>query len=346
MRTVWGRRSARERDPSGRRTNLALLVLLPLAVLTGLVANTAGTPWGIHPSVFHGMTALAVLILTPWKQAVVRRGLARKRPTRWVSIGLLTMVTTTLVTGLMHGVGYTGRIGPLTLMQVHVGGALVALVLAWLHYRSHPVRIRRNVDLSRRGFLRTASYAGVAAAVWVGLEGTLDALGLAGGVRRFTGSHERGSFDPKGFPVTSWLDDRVPTIDAGEWVIDVEGRRLGLAELEAMEADSFDAVLDCTSAWFTEQNWSGVRLDHILDVAGRRSIVVTSATGYARRFPAADLPKLWLVTRVGGEPLSPGHGFPARIVAPDRRGFWWVKWVVEIRTSNVPWWVQLPFPAT
>ncbi|MCA1736884.1 MAG: molybdopterin-dependent oxidoreductase, partial [Actinobacteria bacterium] len=44
--------------------------------------------------------------------------------------------------------------------------------------------------------------------------------------------------------------------------------------------------------------------------------------------------------------LSPGHGFPARIVSPNQRGFWWVKWVVRIETSRVPWWVQLPYPPT
>ncbi len=77
-----------------------------------------------------------------------------------------------------------------------------------------------------------------------------------------------------------------------------------------------------------------------------RSVVVNSQTGYARRFPARDTDSLWLVTHVGGRPLSAGHGFPARIVAPGRRGFWWVKWVTDIHTSDVPWWVQLPFPAT
>ena len=30
----------------------------------------------------------------------------------------------------------------------------------------------------------------------------------------------------------------------------------------------------------------------------------------------SDLGSMWLVTEVGGKPLSPGHGFPARIVAP------------------------------
>ena len=44
--------------------------------------------------------------------------------------------------------------------------------------------------------------------------------------------------------------------------------------------------------------------------------------------------------------LSPGHGFPLRLVAPGRRGFWWVKWVERIETSATPWWWQSPFPLT
>jgi DMSO/TMAO reductase YedYZ molybdopterin-dependent catalytic subunit len=87
-------------------------------------------------------------------------------------------------------------------------------------------------------------------------------------------------------------------------------------------------------------------LDHLLEGVGDRSFVAWSQTGYARRFPIRDLDKTYLVTRLGAEPLSPGHGFPARIVAPARRGFWWVKWVTRIELSPVPWWVQSPFPLT
>lgn len=330
----------------GRHTNLALLALLPLAILTGLIANTAGTRWGIHPSVIHGLVAFAILMLSPWKQAIVRRGLNRKRPSNKTSVLLLVLVITTLATGIMHAFGYQGKIGPLTLMQMHIGGALVALVLGWLHYRSHPVKLRPSVDFNRRSFLRTGSLAVGAGVTWLALEGTLDALGVVGGERRFTGSHERASFDPRHLPVTSWLDDRPPSIEVGDWRLHVNGRPLAMVEIEAMETDEFDAVLDCTSAWYSEQAWSGVRLDRILDVGGSRSLVVNSHTGYARRFPSRDVNKLWLVTHLGGEPLSVGHGYPARIVAPGRRGFWWVKWVIEINTSDVPWWLQLPFPAT
>lgn len=336
------RRAARP----GRRTNLALLILIPVAIVTGLLANTAGTTWGIHPSVFHGITALAVLVLTPWKQAIVRRGLRTWSRSTWVSIGLLACILTTLTTGVAHAVGYTGDIGPLTLMQVHIGGGVAALILMSFHYRSHPVGFRRQTDLSRRGFIRSASFASVAVVAWVTLEGALDAVGASGGHRRFTGSHQRGSFDPGELPVTSWLDDRVQHIEPEEWSLDVDGRSLRLEDIETMAQETFDAVLDCTSAWYSEQSWSGVRLDRILDPGDRRSIEVRSQTGYARRFPAGDVKRLWLVTQIGGEALSPGHGYPARIVAPGRRGFWWVKWVTSIESSDAPWWLQSPFPLT
>ena len=51
-----------------------------------------------------------------------------------------------------------------------------------------------------------------------------------------------------------------------------------------------------------------------------------------------------LATHVGGEPLSRGHGFPARLVAPDKRGFEWVKWVEEIEVNDTSKWLQPPLP--
>lgn len=339
------RQASKHSRRNRRRTNLALLLLVPLAIVTGLWANTIGTDTFLHPSVLHGMVAFAILILSPWKSAVVRRGLRKRRRTSWISLGLLAMVSTSLVTGLMHAIGYTGRLGPLTLMQVHIGAAVGALILVYLHYRSYPVRPRKT-DFGRRSFVRVASLATGAAVLWLTGEGTLDALALQGGERRYTGSHERGSFRPEHLPVTSWFDDSVQHLDPAEWRLAVDGRSLTLAEIEQLPTDEFDAVLDCTSAWYSDQRWAGVRLDRIIDPGEARSLFVKSATGYGIRFPARDLERLWLVTRLGGKPLSTGHGFPARIVAPDRRGFWWVKWVVSIEPSPVPWWLQLPFPAT
>ena len=62
-------------------------------------------------------------------------------------------------------------------------------------------------------------------------------------------------------------------------------------------------------------------------------MTVHSVTGYRWSFPLAEARGFLLATRVGGDRLSHGHGFPVRLVAPDRRGFQWVKWVsrIEVR---------------
>jgi DMSO/TMAO reductase YedYZ molybdopterin-dependent catalytic subunit len=87
-----------------------------------------------------------------------------------------------------------------------------------------------------------------------------------------------------------------------------------------------------------------VPLDVLLGPLDGGSIVVSSVTGYARRLPAGDVADLVLATHMGGVPLTAGHGGPVRLVAPGRRGFWWVKWVDEVRVEAVPSWVQPPFP--
>ncbi len=305
-----------------------------------------GTDLRVDPAVVHGVVALAVLLLAPWKQAIVRRGLNRHgRSAGWLSLGLLSCVVVTIVSGLMHASGLVGSIGPLTLMQVHVGSAALAMVFTVDHYRRHPVRPRR-VDLDRRAFLRSSTVIAGAVAAWLGLEGVLRLGRLPGGDRRFTGSHERGSFDPVAMPTTSWLDDRTPQVDAAAWRVTIDGEPRSLADLATHPVETFDAVLDCTGGWHSEQAWTGIRLERLIDGVGARSILVGSATGYHRRFPVEDLAHLWLVTAVGGIPLSPGHGYPARLVAPGRRGFWWVKWVTEIAPSPLPWWAQSPFPLT
>jgi DMSO/TMAO reductase YedYZ molybdopterin-dependent catalytic subunit len=60
--------------------------------------------------------------------------------------------------------------------------------------------------------------------------------------------------------------------------------------------------------------------------------------------PVRDAGHLLLATSAAGQPLSAGHGAPVRLVAPGRRGFWWVKWVVRLDVVDEPWWLQPPFP--
>lgn len=77
---------------------------------------------------------------------------------------------------------------------------------------------------------------------------------------------------------------------------------------------------------------------------GARSLLVHSSTGYARRFPLGEADGLLLATHVEDEPLSAGHGFPLRLVAPGHRGYGWVKWVAELEVSSDPAWLEPPLP--
>lgn len=326
---------------SGRRTNLALLVLVGAAIATGFLMWGVGSGWGRWPAVAHGAVGLAIVAVSPWKAMVGRRGVRRRGlGSSAPALVLALLVVVALVTGFVHRAG--GReAGPVLVMQIHVGAALVALPLAVWHVVARPVRLRR-ADFERRAFLRAAAVAGGSTALTM-------AVPHAGRAR--TRSLERGSSEPSAMPVTQWLFDAVPNVDGGTWRLRVGGRSWALDELEGLAAAGTDivAILDCTGGWYAEQRWGGVRLGRLLDASGvarGRTVEVRSVTGYRRRFPWRDVDHLLLATRAGGLPLSSGHGFPARLVARDRRGFWWVKWVDEIAVDDRPWWWQSPFPLT
>jgi Oxidoreductase molybdopterin binding domain len=334
---------------AGRRTNLALFGLLGTAFLTGALAFGIGTGWARWALIGHGVTGVAIVILGPWKTAIARRGLRRRRPGAVASLLFSVLIAVTIVSGFLHSTGALRSAGAITAMQVHVGAALASIPFAVWHVVARRVRVRRT-DLSRRTLLRTGALAGGATLAYGAAEGLLRVASLPGAERRFTGSYETGSFAPADMPITQWLDDSVQAIDPSRWGLAVtasgERREWSYDELVPFE-DRARATLDCTGGWYAEQEWEGAFLSRILPDPGEaRSLLVTSSTGYSRRFPASDLAHLLLATRVGGSPLSVGHGFPVRLVAPGRRGFWWVKWVTDVELSTTPWWWQPPFPLT
>ncbi|MET0764561.1 MAG: molybdopterin-dependent oxidoreductase [Blastococcus sp.] len=341
---------------AGRRTNLGLLALFLLAGGTGVLAYGVGTPAPARVVVAaHGAFGLGLLLLVPWKAVVVRR--ARRRPADLRAPGpavwLGVLVGVTIATGVLHAIGVAGpwpAIGGSTTLVVHVSTAVVSAAVLVVHVWGRRQRPRAT-DLGRRSLLQAGALGLGAATLWAAVEGALRLTGAAGADRRATGSVERGTDDPVAMPVTQWFTDTVADGGSGD-TLQVTGGgqtvRVPLADLD--REDTVRAALDCTGGWYAVQDWEGCRLDRLLaDVLTDPappdgSIDVVSSTGYRRRLPLRDAPDLLLATRAAGRPLSPGHGAPLRLVAPERRGFWWVKWVVRIEVVDAPWWWQPPFP--
>ncbi|MET0695754.1 MAG: molybdopterin-dependent oxidoreductase [Propionibacteriaceae bacterium] len=324
---------------AGRRTNAALFLLCLGAFASGWVAFAFGTPVpATLATVAHGLFGLGVVVLVPWKSVIIRRSSAIP----WAGWALMILIVVCLVAGFVQffvGYGSFLRLSPI---QLHVGAALIAVPLFTWHVVHRRRQRLRSSDLSRRALLRTGAFTlGVGAAYAAGIGVANATRGAAGRVS--TGSGRVAAAD---IPATIWLFDRVPELDPFAHRVDVAGRRFGLADLEAA-ATTVLARLDCTSGWYAQATWSGVPLSELIDperLSQAASIEVTSVTGYSRRFPVAEAGDLWLATRVEGQRLSTGTGSPVRLVAPSRRGFWWVKWVASVRLSDQPAWAQLPFP--
>jgi hypothetical protein len=147
---------------AGRRTNVALLVVLVCAAATGVLAFAAGTTIpATLATVVHGLFGLAVVLLVPWKTVIIRRAPALQA----ASLLLIVLIAACITSGLVEvfvGYGMGWRLSPI---QVHVGSAaLAAPLFAWHVLRHRRQRLRR-LDLSRRTLLRIGALtAGVAAA--------------------------------------------------------------------------------------------------------------------------------------------------------------------------------------
>jgi DMSO/TMAO reductase YedYZ molybdopterin-dependent catalytic subunit len=281
----------------------------------------------------HGAAGFAVIVLVWSKVGVIRRGLRRRWPRVGGSLLAAACAAGLLGAGLAHSAGVRD-LGPLTALGWHITVALVLAPLVVWHLTSRPVLPRRG-DLTRAAFLRLAGVAAAAVTAKVVFDRVL------GAPRAATGSLEQAEPAP-----TEWLADSPPHIRPAAWRLAVGGARLGLAELARLPQHEWTCTLDCTSGWYARNRWRGVLVSDLpLPAhADAQSIEVRSQTGYTRRFDPAVAGGLMIATHLDGVPLDTGHGAPARLVVPGRRGFWWVKWVTEVQPSSRPPWWQSPFP--
>ncbi|MET9418367.1 molybdopterin-dependent oxidoreductase [Streptomyces klenkii] len=123
------------------------------------------------------------------------------------------------------------------------------------------------------------------------------------------------------------------------WRLYVGGPRpyeITLDELRAMPQREATLPIACVEGWSRSARWTGVRVRDLLDRAGAPEGALIRVTSLERHgayrvmvmpHTYARDPLTLLALRLNGQELPPDHGYPARIIAPNRPGVLQTKWV-------------------
>ena len=194
--------------------------------------------------------------------------------------------------------------------------------------------------LSRRGFLATvAAASGVL---------TLTTIGQTVRPLRRVGllAPRDPTVGPQGRPVNRGAANAgvVELARSPAYRLEVSGRvrrplSLTVDELLALPAHDTVLPIACVEGWSYSAPWRGVRVRDLLAMAGAdpdRTILLESLeprgayrTSTLNSGQAADRDTL-LATHLDGEPLALDHGFPCRLIAPNRAGVLQTKWVTKV----------------
>ena len=147
----------------------------------------------------------------------------------------------------------------------------------------------------------------------------------------------------------------VPRFDPSHWDFRVTGlveHPLGFTWEEFNLLPSVDTASDfhCVTRWSRFDNrWHGVALREILSrtkpLSNANYVLVHAEQGYTANIPLADLDRegVLLATHHDGEPLTPDHGYPLRLIVPQLYAWKSVKWVrgLELLERDQPgFWEQ------
>lgn len=229
---------------------------------------------------------------------------------------------------------------------VHVGAKVGAARLA-LSGRSPDATSGAVADerawggLSRRGFLGVA-FGGAAALVVATVGQTL---------RPFAAISVLAPRDPRvgpqGLPVNKTASSAgvVDAAMSASWRLIVVGNvttplSLSLDEVRAMAQRDADLVIACVDGWSAAGRWRGVPLRDLIALAGApasASATVMSLQRPGAAFASSEVnagqildPDTMLALELNGAPLHIDHGFPVRLIGPNRPGVQQTKWVASV----------------
>jgi hypothetical protein len=195
--------------------------------------------------------------------------------------------------------------------------------------------------ISRRGLLRTTWLAG-GVAVLVTAGSTVPVL------RRVSVFGVRSGDGPAGIPInkSAAAANVAPVATSSAYRLTVaygeQEVSMTRGELLAMDQSSETLPIACVEGWSASGTWTGVRVRALLDLVGAPSgsgvrVVSLQESGPYRQTVLqgnfADDDRTLLALSLDSEPLALDHGYPVRLIAPNRPGVLQTKWVSRLEVA-------------
>lgn len=138
----------------------------------------------------------------------------------------------------------------------------------------------------------------------------------------------------------------------GPQQVDIDNYRLKITGLvETPKNYTYDEVLShqkyrkviwlhCVTGWSAEVLWEGILLKDLFDEANvspeANTVIFHAVDGYTTSLPLDYIIEkdILLADKINNVTLPPERGFPFELVAEDKLGYKWIKWVDKIELSD------------
>jgi len=136
-------------------------------------------------------------------------------------------------------------------------------------------------------------------------------------------------------------------VNASTYRLEVAGlvenpRSMSYSDVVGHDAYSKVVQLDCVEGWSVKLLWEGVLVSDLIDEAGAKpnanTVVFYAYDGYSTSLPLEYIRNrsILLAYRMNSVVLPPERGFPFQLVAEDKWGYKWIKWVTKIELTDDP----------
>lgn len=112
------------------------------------------------------------------------------------------------------------------------------------------------------------------------------------------------------------------------------------AELQELKHIEKLVTLHCVEGWTAKILWEGIPLIDLIEAVGPdekvSNLIFRSADGYTTSLTLDFIRErnIIIADRINGIKLPPAQGFPFIVVAEDKWGYKWARWIEEIELSD------------